>query len=373
MRVVGHHRLYGDARFNAAFPSLARLRDGTVLLAFRRGRDPRALHGTHGVDLGSFVTHLDPRSHLAVMRLSPTGHPVSEPIIAAVCAEAADQDPNLLALEDGSVLLTSFSWNPMCAGDLALPGFGVRGVEGVGRLHAYWFALWGVTSRRSVDGGERFTPPTYLPPGAESQVPGRAAHGGAVRGRMVESQGQVYLATYGAPDGQSEAWVPQLYVSSDGGATFAYRSTIARTPDGSYHYAEPSLHRSQSGRLWCFFRTFRRDDATMVSWSDDDGLTWTEPSVTQIVGHPLDPVPLSDGRTLLVYGYRHAPYGVRARLWDGTCEVLSGDEVVLRDDGRSADLGYPWGVQLSDGRVLVAYYFHDEAGLRSIEATLVEL
>ena len=105
--------------------------------------------------------------------------------------------------------------------------------------------------------------------------------------------------------------VPQLYVSSDGGATrlpLDHRTNPRR---------ELSLRRavapSKPKRLpLVFLRTFRRDDATMVSWSDDDGLTWTELSVTQIVGHSLDPVPLSDGRTLLVYGYRHALYGVRA-------------------------------------------------------------
>ena len=160
------------------------------------------------------------------MRLSPTGHPVSEPIIAAVCAEAADQDPNLLTLEDGSVLLTSFSWNPMCAGDLALPGFGVRGVEGVGRLHAYWFALWGVTSAAASTVASATRRPV-----APGRVSGSGrAHGGAVRGRMVESQGRC-LAAYGAPDGPKQAWVPQLYVKRIG---HLYRSTIARTPDGSY-------------------------------------------------------------------------------------------------------------------------------------------
>ena len=177
------------------------------------------------------------------------------------------------------------------------------------------------------------------------------------------------MATHGAPDGQSEA-CPAALCELGWGATFAYRSTIARTPDGSHHYAEPSLSKPKRP-LRCFLRTFRRDDATTVSWSDDDGLTWTEPSVTQIIGHPLDPVLLSDGRSCWCMDTVTHRMGARP-AWDGTCEVLSGDEVVLRDDGRSVDLGYPWGVQLSDGRVLVAYYFHDEAGLRS-EATLAEL
>jgi hypothetical protein len=84
-------------------------------------------------------------------------------------------------------------------------------------------------------------------------------------------------------------------------------------------------------------------------------------------------VPLADGRVLLVYGYRHPDYGIRARLWDGQDVSLAGDELIVRDDGRSADLGYPWGTQLADGSVLLAYYFHDKSGLRSIEASRISL
>ena len=137
----------------------------------------------------------------------------------------------------------------MCAGDLALPGFGVRGPEGVGRLHAYWFALWGVNTRLSSSLGAKFSPPRYLPPGAPSSVPGRASHGGAVRGRMISHEGCIWMATYGARDEHSAALVPQLYVSHDEGRSFHYRSTIAAAPEGRYLYAEPSLYRSNSSSV----------------------------------------------------------------------------------------------------------------------------
>jgi hypothetical protein len=194
MRVLGHHRIYGDQRFNSAFPSVVRLDDDRLLLAFRRARDSRAMHGQSGVDLGSFVTHLDPRSHLALLDLDGMGQALGEPRIAPVCAEAADQDPNLLVLDEGRVLLASFAWNPICAGDLSLPGFGVRGPEGVGRLHAYWFALWGCNVRLSEDGGRNFSPPIYLPEGAKASVGERGLHGGAARGRLARQGSTIFCA-----------------------------------------------------------------------------------------------------------------------------------------------------------------------------------
>ena len=132
LRVVGHHR-----------PTVTRLSvfpcpPGCAMNScrLRRGRDRGAAWDPWR--RSRQLCHASRSApHLAVMRPSPTGTP-SEPIIAAVCAEAADQDPNLLTLEDGSVLLTSFSWNPMRG--TSLTGLGVRGVEGVGRLHAHRFA-----------------------------------------------------------------------------------------------------------------------------------------------------------------------------------------------------------------------------------------
>ncbi|MEO2048833.1 MAG: hypothetical protein ABGX16_19930 [Pirellulales bacterium] len=65
---------------------------------------------------------------------------------------------------------------------------------------------------------------------------------------------------------------------------------------------------------------------------------------------------LSDGRVLLVYGYRHQPYGIRARVLNAECtDVATASEMVLRDDGGSSDLGYPWATRTADGHVLVVY------------------
>ena len=55
-----------------------------------------------------------------------------------------------------------------------------------------------------------------------------------------------------------------------------------------------------------------------------------------------------------VYGYRHEPFGQRALLSrDG---LHWSEELILRDDGLDADLGYPASVELDDGSILTVYY-----------------
>ena len=47
--------------------------------------------------------------------------------------------------------------------------------------------------------------------------------------------------------------------------------------------------------------------------------------------------------------------------------------MIIRDDGRNHDLGYPWATMTADGKVLVTYYFHDESENRHIAGTLLAI
>ena len=69
-----------------------------------------------------------------------------------------------------------------------------------------------------------------------------------------------------------------------------------------------------------------------------------------------------DGRLLVSYSIRRAPFGQRACLsrddgktWDYA------NEIVLRDDAPNGDLGYPASVQLDDDTLLTVYYQRDNA------------
>jgi hypothetical protein len=79
---------------------------------------------------------------------------------------------------------------------------------------------------------------------------------------------------------------------------------------------------------------------------------------------------LKDRRLALIYGFRSAPYGIRARLSSDN-GLTWGDEIILRDDGGCWDLGYPRTVTRPDGKVVTAYYYNDAADReRYIAATI---
>ena len=93
-----------------------------------------------------------------------------------------------------------------------------------------------------------------------------------------------------------------------------------------------------------------------VSWSDDEGATWSEAVPTGLWGYPPHLLVLSDGRVLCSYGYRRAPYGERACVSEDGVHWDPANEVVLRSDADSSDLGYPASLELEPGRILTVYY-----------------
>jgi hypothetical protein len=54
-------------------------------------------------------------------------------------------------------------------------------------------------------------------------------------------------------------------------------------------------------------------------------------------------------------------------------DFATAPEIVLRSDGGTTDLGYPWAVMLDKKRVLVTYYFSIAGGPQHIAGTILEL
>lgn len=99
-----------------------------------------------------------------------------------------------------------------------------------------------------------------------------------------------------------------------------------------------------------------------MTYSDDDGKTWAPVFKTDMIGHPVDLIQLSDGRLMASYGIRevHAkPGGIRVcfsrddgKTWDISTERQ------LRNDFINVDVGYPESMELPDGKMLTVYYYN---------------
>ena len=158
--------------------------------------------------------------------------------------------------------------------------------------------------------------------------------------------------------------------TDDGGRSFEFVSWITRTKNG--YVIMPSTVRLSQTSLLSAIRC--REDATGAGtarcWIDlytsqDNGRSWrflNRPvDNTGQGGNPPMLIQLSDGRLCLTYGYRDQPYGIRARIGSSDGEQW-GDEITLRDDAGSHDLGYPRSVQRVDGSIVTVYYYNDRPG-----------
>jgi sialidase-1 len=352
LKKIGDVIIYQNEKFYSAFPSLVVRKDGEILCAFRRAPDRRKLWGASG------YTHTDPNSYLVLVRSKDGGETwTKNPELIYAHPLGGSQDPCMLQLKDGSIVCASYGW-------AQLPPEGVEKLKKT--LSHPPFSFLGGFIVRSDDGGKTWKGPFIPPPmpGSEAQD----ALGNPVpefnRGAMMQrADGTLYWAV-AVNDGKlNPVTMVHLMTSSDRGETWKYGCPMNET----------SLIETKKGDILAFIRTAGFDDHLVLSRSTDGGKSfkWED---GKIVGHPYYALKLKDGRIFLIYGYRHEPYGIRARLLNADCTNLAeAPELVIRDDGGSGDLGYPWAALLPDGKILVAYYFNIADGNRFIAGSVIEV
>jgi hypothetical protein len=186
-----------------------------------------------------------------------------------------------------------------------------------------------------------------------------------------------------------------LYGSDDDGLTWEYLSEVARDPTGGGRPTYPGLLLLPGGRLLGFMLHIGgRGHFIGMNQSDDGGYSWS--LLTPIVrwGHSpwrsrrrarkrareaggwgvgLDapvkfyrspwPMLLRDGRILVLFARRKAPFGIGGVVSEDEGQTWS-QEFIVRDDASTPDIGYPVATELEDGRIFTAYYFTLEDGNR---------
>ncbi len=358
IRKIEDITIYRNDDFYSSFPSIIRRPDGELLVAFRRAPDRRKLGNGEN-------SHTNPNSYLVSVRSKDSGKTwTPEPQLLYAHPFGGSQDPCMVQLSDNSILCTSYGWALLASNqvnNLKAP-VGARPPTPIGQ-----YVSMGGYILRSVDGGHSWQPP-IIPPRPEGVTsfgifgePRPALN----RGALCEGKdGRLYWAV-------TSSGSLAMFISADKGLTWTEGGLIKANSEVSFN--ETSVYETPKGDIVAFIRTAGYNDHLVVARSTDKGKTFTWKD-GGIQGHPYHAVRLPDKRVLLVYGYRHKPYGIRARVLDAECtDVASVPEVILRDDGGGGDLGYPWATVLSKKRALVVYYFNKANGTRTIESTLVEI
>lgn len=352
--------VYQDDKFYSAFPSIVRRRDGELIVAFRRAPERRLLGETS-------ISHTDANSYLVLVRSRDDGKTWSPtPELIYAHPFGGSQDPCLVQLRNGMLVCTSYGWALLNA------EYAARLTNS--SLHGSFGFLGGYVLR-SKDAGRSWQGP-WLPPHISTD-PTTDIFGQPVpaynRGAMCEGKdGRLYWVVAASTNPKPWRSETHLLISSDQGESWKYSCPVATDPKVMFN--ETSLYETPKGDLVAFLRTENFNDHTAIARSTDHGKSFQPWQDAGFQGHPHYALRLPDQRVLLVYGYRHAPFGIRARVLDAECtNFTAAEEIVLRDDGGNSDLGYPWATMISKRQALVVYYFNQANGPRYIAGTLVEI
>lgn len=368
MKIIEHRTIYRDGEY-VSFPNLAILADGKVICAFRHALDRQKQYGR--------VTHVDPTAKDVFIKSEDGGKTFSPQLHTIIDDEMSDQDPCVTVLSDGRMIATYFRWQLTEIGR-GKERWGEENFARYGRsLHGLYDCFPnGASYSISDDNGQTWR---HMPVLRMEGVP----ESGGVRGNCVELPGGDLLMPFYGALRLGELSRSGLIHSCDRGETWHYYSTMAFDPACAKNFLEPSIYRTDSGRMIGLFRTqsdFYKpgvsfDDTYLnlhTAVSDDDGKTFGP--VEEVPGvwgsNPFHPLRLRSGKVLLSYGYRREPFGIRARLCNSELtDISEAPEIILRQDAANGDLGYPNAIQLPDGDVLVTYYIAMADGVRTIDVT----
>jgi len=164
--------------------------------------------------------------------------------------------------------------------------------------------------------------------------------------------------------------------TTDGGMTWSLVSNIGEEPKDERDFAIMSAsYKLSDGKILCAVRCHHADqpDSIDLYQSEDNAQSWqfnSRPVMFDYHSNPPTLNRLSDGRLMITYGNRIAPYTIEAKLSSDEGQTW-GDPVILRSGAGNHDLGYPRTVVLEGDTVVTVYYINDDPdGERYIEASI---
>lgn len=312
------------------WPTLARRANGELLLVCSGGREG----------------HVCPFGQVHLMTSRDGGKSWTWPRVLLDSA-IDDRDAGVLETPKGTLLVTTFTslaYEPQLAKlKTSDPDAFARWNSVNERMTAEQRkADLGTWMLRSDDGGASWS--------GRYPVPVNSPHG-----PIALSDGRLLYAG-------KELWTPEqrngVAESTDDGLTWKWLADIPVRPgDDPHKYHELHAVETSPGRVIVHIRNHNtpNESETLQCESDDGGKTWTTPHPIGVWGLPSHLVRLKDGRLLMTYGYRRAPFGNQARLSTDEGRTWS-EPITLSADGAGGDLGYPSTVQLDDGTLVTVWY-----------------
>lgn len=314
------------------WPTCALLPDGRIMVVSSADR----------------VGHVCPFGKVVAYESGDCGESWSEPRILAD-GPLDDRDAGILVTRSGTILVnwfTSVCWLNQVAkpehskwGEIAEEITLKDVVEHLG----FWMI-------RSTDGGKTWkkkqSMPVNSPHGPCQLSDGSLLYIGKALSTYTELLG-----------GSRHDIIPVSARSTDDGVTW---EVIGRIPVARMQawecYHELHAVEASDGTIIGHIRNHIRYGAveTWQTRSPDKGRTWTEPTMVTY-GYPSFLSALPDGLLLMSYGYRREPYGVRTRVSNDNGKNW-GEEMIIADDAKFSDMGYPSTINLPDGRLFTVWY-----------------
>jgi len=209
--------------------------------------------------------------------------------------------------------------------------------------------------------------------------------------------GEIFRSPVTSPHGPTELqdktliWVGRNFSEDDkfreNSGIFSFRinldgtlEELGRVPDvfrdgKKVDLCEPHAIQLPGGRIICHIRTEGSIPfSTFQTISEDNGKTWTQPEqlLSDHGGAPAHLMRHSSGVLISTYGYREAPYGIRAMISENDGKTWKKDIELFT--GVSSDIGYPCSVETGDGSIITVFYAKDEkTGPAVIKQTKWEL
>ncbi len=334
-----------------AWPSVARLDDGTLAVSFS----------------GNRLAHICPYGQTVLCVSRDGGKTWSD---GRVINDTAldDRDSGILNLGGGRLMVTFFCHSAEAYESryydsiLRYAGRLGRTDEVKRRLEAY-SAL--DSARRA--GGSHYIISTDngLTWGGVKTLPVSAPHGASLMsdGTVLYVGKEMYIHESGHASDETKNEI-KCYKSTDGGESFQEAGTVPLPDNISYsNLHEPHAVELPDGSLLCAIRAqdlspevYENTFTVFLSRSSDGGATWTVPEHLDVYGSPPHILVHSSGKIIITYGHRKAPHSVRVVVSGDNGRTWSEEKTVNEIPVSNGDMGYPCSVETADGSVITVYY-----------------